>query len=82
MPWLPARSSWHYRGNFQSRNSPGYRDRQYRFLSAGVHLVEIDLIRGGSHVVSVPPEKLASRYPAGTCHLVCATRWLGGEDRR
>ena len=59
-----------------------YQDRQYRFLSAGVHLVEIDLIRGRSHVVSVPPEKLAARYPAGTCHLVCTTRWPGGEELR
>ena len=59
-----------------------YRDRQYHFLSAGVHLVEIDLIRGGMHVVSVDPEQAELPWPPGTCHLVCTTRMLGKEESR
>jgi hypothetical protein len=68
--------------NKTTAGQQAYRDRQYHFLSAGVHLVEIDLIRGGMHVVSVDPEQAELRWPSGTCHMVCTARMLGeGESR-
>lgn len=53
-----------------------YRTRQREFLAAGVNLVEIDLIRGGTHAVAIARDHL--NLPAGTCHLVCATRAIPG----
>lgn len=55
-------------------------DRRQHCLKAGVNVVEIDLVRGGLHVVGIGHERL--NWPAGTCHVVCVTRPLGGEDLR
>ncbi|MEO8353841.1 MAG: DUF4058 family protein [Chthoniobacteraceae bacterium] len=41
-------------------------------------MVEIDLIRGGSHVVAISLQDLD--LPPGTCHLVCATRPRSGSS--
>ncbi len=49
-----------------------YRARQRNLLSAPVNLVEIDLIRGGSHVAAVPLDQFTR--PLGTSHLVCVAR--------
>lgn len=68
--------------NKQGPGQRAYQDRQRRFLSAGVQSVEIDLIRGGGHAVSVPADLVAPHRPAGTCHLVCTTRWPGSEGSR
>ncbi len=54
-----------------------YCERQRHFLAGGIHLVEIDLLRGGSHVVAVERQKLA--WPPGTCHVVCTTRRTPSE---
>jgi hypothetical protein len=53
-----------------------YRTRQQEFLSGGVNLVEIDLVRGGNHVAAIGLDHLGR--PAGTWHLVCATRPMPG----
>ncbi|MBV9128545.1 MAG: DUF4058 family protein [Verrucomicrobia bacterium] len=64
-----------------NKTEPGahaYLRRRQHFLAAGVHLVEIDLVRGGSHVVAIERELLAPKLPpAGTCHLVCVARAVG-----
>lgn len=53
-----------------------YRTRQQDFLAGGVNLVEIDLLRGGNHVLAIAGDHLD--LPPGTCHLVCATRAIPG----
>lgn len=60
--------------------SLSYVQRQRHFLAAGVNLVEIDLIRGGAHVVTINRERLT--YPAGTCYLVCVARGFGQPSPR
>lgn len=40
-----------------------YLQKQEEVLSTDVHLVEIDLLRGGTHVVSVPKERLRIHEP-------------------
>ena len=57
-----------------------YHRRQEHFLAAGVNLVEIDLVRGGIHVVSIARERLS--FPAGTCHVVCVARSFGQASPR
>lgn len=57
-----------------------YRARQRHFLSAGVNLVEIDLIRGGLHTVAISSAHLPPA--AGTRHLVCVARSHTGTQRR
>ncbi len=49
-----------------------YRQKQRDYLHSGVNLVEIDLLRSGSHVVSVPCEDL--RPADDTRFIVCAHR--------
>ena len=57
-----------------------YRSRQRDFLSAGVALVEIDLIRGGWHTAAIGSDHLP---PAGgTRYLVCLARPQPGIRRR
>lgn len=63
--------------NKSETGSESYRERQRHFLAGGIHLVEIDLLRGGSHVVAVERERLT--LPPGTCHVVCVTRRTPGE---
>jgi hypothetical protein len=57
-----------------------YRQKQRELLASGVNLVEIDLIRGGQHVVAVPLERLPSDAVAG--YLICVARQLGGDPGR
>ena len=66
-----------------NKRDPGwteYRARQRDFLSAGVALVEIDLIHGGLHTVAIQSERF--RRPAGTCYIVCVARPNTGIQRR
>lgn len=58
--------------NKSAAGMESYRERQRHFLAGGINLVEIDLLRGGSHAVAIEREKLA--LPPGTCHVVCVTR--------
>ncbi len=68
-------------GNKTESGPRAYLERQQHFLAAGVNLVEIDLVRGGTHLVCIERERL--RLPAGTCYLVCVARILGdGSSRR
>ncbi len=66
--------------NKTKEGATDYRARQRRFLAAGVNLVEIDLIRGGRHVLAIRRDRF--ELPPGTCHLVCATRMTGAEHLR
>ncbi len=47
-----------------------YLEKQQELLASEVHLIEIDLLRGGEHVVAVP----AASVPEGTRYLVCVRR--------
>ena len=58
-----------------------YRSKQRDFILGGIHLVEIDLIRGGNHVTAIGSEQL--KFPPGTCHHVCVARKVSaGSSRR
>jgi hypothetical protein len=52
-----------------------YRQKQQDFLAAGINLIEVDLIRGGQHVVAVPLERFSSP-------LICVARQFPGYNRR
>ncbi len=68
-------------GNKSEPGARAYRKEQLDHLTAGVNLVEIDLIRGGEHVLAVPPRAFA-RPPAAD-YLVCvAPLRLGDPHRR
>ena len=56
----------------KTRGAEVYREKTNFLREAGVNLVEIDLLRGGKHVVSLPPEKIPS--DKRTPYLVCAAR--------
>lgn len=66
-----------------SNKTPGegmeqYRRKQRELLRSDTNLVEIDLLRGGKHVLAVPLESI----PPGqrTPYMVCARRaWLPGK---
>lgn len=49
-----------------------YRQKTELLRQAGVNLVEIDLLRGGKHVVAVPPDEIPP--DRRTPYLVCAGR--------
>jgi hypothetical protein len=49
-----------------------YRARQDAYIRSGVNLVEIDLLRGGAHVLAFPLSGLEP--PARTRYLICVTR--------
>jgi hypothetical protein len=50
-----------------------YQAKQQQLLKSECHLVEIDLLRRGTHVMSVPESHLA---PAKPCdYLMCVNRW-------
>ena len=55
-----------------------YLAKQREVLSSATHLVEIDLLRAGPHVVAVP-EQMA-RGPKGYHTLVCVNRAVGLRD--
>lgn len=57
-----------------------YRAKQQELIHAGVNLVEIDLLHGGSHVTAVSLAQLT--FPPGTCHHVCVTRSALSLSRR
>lgn len=58
-----------------------YHRKQRDFIAGGVNLVEIDLLRGGSHVTAINPGRLT--LPPGTCHHVCVSRpTVPGRARR
>ncbi|MFZ4593939.1 MAG: DUF4058 family protein [Verrucomicrobiaceae bacterium] len=50
----------------------GYLSRRDTYLQAGVNLVEIDLLRGGTHVLAVPLR--AVETPGSTRYLTCVSR--------
>jgi hypothetical protein len=54
----------------KTNGSEAYRLKTGLLRQAGVNLVEIDLLRGGKHVVTVPPEEIPP--PKRTPYLVCA----------
>ncbi len=57
----------------KERGASDYRSRQKVYLRSDVNLVEIDLFRGGQHVLAFPVEK-PGPPPAGTRYLVSVAR--------
>jgi len=55
-----------------------YRAKQREVLASGTHLVEIDLLRAGPHVLAVPERVAARRGPYQ--YLVCVNRAQGRRD--
>ncbi|MEZ5326162.1 MAG: DUF4058 family protein [Verrucomicrobiales bacterium] len=58
-----------------------YRAEQQDLLSAGVNLVEIDLIRQGSHVITADESRLRPNESGETRYIICAVR-ARRPDRR
>ena len=56
-----------------------YHRKQRAYVAGGVNLVEIDLLRAGNHVVSVPLANIAER--ARTPYLICVFRASKPEQR-
>jgi hypothetical protein len=50
-----------------------YREKQQQLLDSDAHLIEIDLLRSGTHAVAVPSEAVASQCAAWN-YLVCVRR--------
>ena len=50
-----------------------YQRKQQEFFESGVHLLEIDLLRGGAHTVAVSQERLQARY-GNWDYVVCLSR--------
>ena len=50
-----------------------YRKKQRQVLSAGIHLLEIDLLRAGTHSVAAPSDEVAERCGA-LDYLICLHR--------
>ena len=51
-----------------------YRKKQFEILESETHLLEIDLLRGGQHTVSVDPTSLITQYRGFCDYLVCLHR--------
>lgn len=66
--------------NKSEQGAPEYRRKQQDFLAAGVNMVEIDLVRGGQHVLAVALNAFAR--PPGAGHLICVTRRQSGRASR
>ncbi|MEO8351763.1 MAG: DUF4058 family protein [Chthoniobacteraceae bacterium] len=59
-----------------------YRTKVRDYVAAGVNVVEIDLLRGGQHIVDVDKEACEFRYEnLGEHYLICASRGVV-PDRR
>ena len=57
-----------------------YRLKQLDLLTAGVNLVEIDLIRGGKHVTAIDAELLT--FPDSARHHICVARFAFPDSSR
>lgn len=57
-----------------------YRRRQHNYISAGVNLVEIDLLRKGERVLSIPLSEIPNR--AWTPYMVCVFRATEPDQRK
>ncbi len=67
---------------FNKHAGPGrksYRKKQREVLSSAAHLVEIDLLRGGRHVLALP--EWVARGRASYDYLVSINRAIGDRDR-
>lgn len=58
-----------------------YRAKQLEVLKSDVHLVEIDLLRDGSHVLAVPEELARARCGDNYDYLTCVTRAIGLREQ-
>jgi len=69
-----------------SNKTPGangreeYRRKQDEVLAAEVHLIEIDLLRGGAHTVMAPPGRLLALPPYHYLVCVCRTQDRGQSE--
>lgn len=58
-----------------------YLAKQEQVLSSDVHLVEIDLLRQGPHVLSIPEASVRTRAATTYDYLICVNRAAGRRDR-
>jgi hypothetical protein len=65
--------------NKSSDGESDYRRRQRAYISGGVNLVEIDLLRGGKRVFSAPSSEIPNR--ARTWYMVCVYRATEAAQR-
>jgi len=63
----------------KSGGRTAYRARRDAYIQGGVNLVEIDLLRGGTHTVAVLLQMV--RRPAGAHYLACVTRGTFAAQR-
>ena len=56
-----------------------YRRKQHDYLSAGVNMIEVDLLRGGEHVLAFPREELGAA--AAAPYMICVRRVTSRESR-
>jgi hypothetical protein len=65
--------------NKSEEGQAAYRRRQHNYTSAGVNLVEIDLLRKGERVLSIPLSEIPDR--AWTPYMVCVYRASEPDQR-
>ena len=65
--------------NKSEEGQAAYRRRQRNYISAGINLVEIDLLRKGERVLSVPLSEIPDR--AWTPYIVCVFRTSEPDQR-
>jgi len=63
---------------FPGKGRESYEDKQREVLQSTTHLVEIDLLRAGQHVVAVPEWRIRGGEPYD--YLVCVNRAEGLRD--
>ena len=66
----------------KSSNRDAYRAKRREYVAARVNVVEIDLLRGGRHIVDANQYECESRYGhIGEHYLICASRGILPERR-
>ncbi len=63
---------------FPGKGRQSYEDKQHEVLQSATHLVEIDLLRAGQHVVALPQWRIRGGEPYD--YLVCVNRAEGLRD--
>ena len=63
---------------FPGKGRQSYEEKQHEGLQSATHLVEIDLLRAGQHVVAVPEWRIRGGQPYD--YLVCVNRAQGLRD--
>ena len=64
---------------YAGRGREAYLAKQQEILDSSVHLVEIDLLRYGPHVLAVPAAHIPARFPYD--YLICINRAVRSRTR-